>query len=761
MFGRGLGRPVGRVALPRPHRGRAVGLGARFSPPRDCAPAQRRRGRPRRRGQPLRGPGAAEDARRAAAAGPPRRAGARGRRRLRPRSDRAAGACRCGTGAPTGCARTCCSRPAPASWTPGCWSPRRRCGCCSAKPEPNESGWLLAGTVTRKALVARRRRARRVTAGAEASGERPEPRVIRTARADQALRAGHWPSTASTSTCARATSTASSAPTARARPRPCGCCSAWCSPPPGTAEVLGAADAAAGRGGAAAGRRAGRGPGGVPAPVRAREPRAASTRMGPAGARGRAGRVDDVLDRVGLGGVDDRPVRGVLASACGSGSGSPRALLRRAAAAGARRADQRPGPAGHPRDPRPAARAQRRRAPRSSCPATCSAEVEQMCTRVGVLDRGRLVVQERARRAAAADRPHRTCARPTSTGRAACSTAGSRSATATRLLVRVRDAAALNAPAGRRRASGSRVLGARAAHASRTWCWRRRPPAPTGSAGVARRDPASSCVSWCAAARTWVTILLIDALPTLVAVLLAVTDIGPRPGTGPAFLSAVLTDGTLFPLAAMAIVLPLFLPIAVAIDGRRRDRGRGPAGHPALPADPPGRAHPAAGGQAGQRDGVRAARPSWSSRPSAYVVGALLLGDGDAIGAGHQRVSGTQSDARAAGRADRSWRWATRCCACSASPRSRCSSRRRRLAARRGARARWRCWSPRPCCSPSTPPTRCSPTCRPATGWPSSTCSATRSCGATWCAASLLQGVYVLVFLGAGWANFTTKDITD
>jgi ABC-2 type transport system permease protein len=62
-----------------------------------------------------------------------------------------------------------------------------------------------------------------------------------------------------------------------------------------------------------------------------------------------------------------------------------------------------------------------------------------------------------------------------------------------------------------------------------------------------------------------VTILLIDLLPTIVAVLLKLTDVGPRPGTGPAFLSAVLTDGTLFPLAAMAIVLPLFLPIAVCI----------------------------------------------------------------------------------------------------------------------------------------------------------------------------------------------------
>jgi ABC-2 type transport system permease protein len=65
--------------------------------------------------------------------------------------------------------------------------------------------------------------------------------------------------------------------------------------------------------------------------------------------------------------------------------------------------------------------------------------------------------------------------------------------------------------------------------------------------------------------RTWVTIALLNALPVLVAVLLAVTDLAPRPGEGPVFLSAVLTNGTLYPLAALAIVLPLFLPIAVAL----------------------------------------------------------------------------------------------------------------------------------------------------------------------------------------------------
>ena len=67
--------------------------------------------------------------------------------------------------------------------------------------------------------------------------------------------------------------------------------------------------------------------------------------------------------------------------------------------------------------------------------------------------------------------------------------------------------------------------------------------------------------------RTWVVIAMLVALPTLVAVLLAVTDLAPAPGDGPPFLSAVLSDGTLFPLAALGVVLPLFLPIAVAVLG--------------------------------------------------------------------------------------------------------------------------------------------------------------------------------------------------
>jgi ABC-2 type transport system permease protein len=64
--------------------------------------------------------------------------------------------------------------------------------------------------------------------------------------------------------------------------------------------------------------------------------------------------------------------------------------------------------------------------------------------------------------------------------------------------------------------------------------------------------------------RTWVTIGLLAGLPTLVAVLLRVTGVGPRPGEGPAFLAQVLGNGALFPAAALALVLPV-LPVAVAV----------------------------------------------------------------------------------------------------------------------------------------------------------------------------------------------------
>ncbi len=78
--------------------------------------------------------------------------------------------------------------------------------------------------------------------------------------------------------------------------------------------------------------------------------------------------------------------------------------------------------------------------------------------------------------------------------------------------------------------------------------------------------------------RTWGAIALLNLLPTIVAVLLAVTGIAPRPGQGPAFLSAVTANGSLFAIAALAIVLPLFLPVSVSVVAGEAVAGEAQAG---------------------------------------------------------------------------------------------------------------------------------------------------------------------------------------
>ena len=50
--------------------------------------------------------------------------------------------------------------------------------------------------------------------------------------------------------------------------------------------------------------------------------------------------------------------------------------------------------------------------------------------------------------------------------------------------------------------------------------------------------------------RTWVSLALLCGLPALVAVFVAVTHLAPPPGQGPALLSAVLSSGSVPPIAA-------------------------------------------------------------------------------------------------------------------------------------------------------------------------------------------------------------------
>jgi ABC-2 type transport system permease protein len=65
--------------------------------------------------------------------------------------------------------------------------------------------------------------------------------------------------------------------------------------------------------------------------------------------------------------------------------------------------------------------------------------------------------------------------------------------------------------------------------------------------------------------RTWVAVAMLCALPVIVAAFVSARHLAPPPGRGPAFLSAVLNNGSLYPAAAMAMVVPIFLPIAVAV----------------------------------------------------------------------------------------------------------------------------------------------------------------------------------------------------
>ena len=65
--------------------------------------------------------------------------------------------------------------------------------------------------------------------------------------------------------------------------------------------------------------------------------------------------------------------------------------------------------------------------------------------------------------------------------------------------------------------------------------------------------------------RMYVIVGLLCLLPFIVAIFLATSRIPPPPGQGGAFLSAVLANGALYPAAAMALVLPVFLPVAVAV----------------------------------------------------------------------------------------------------------------------------------------------------------------------------------------------------
>jgi ABC-2 type transport system ATP-binding protein len=116
--------------------------------------------------------------------------------------------------------------------------------------------------------------------------------------------------------------------------------------------------------------------------------------MGQRGSRGdRAGRIDDALDRVGLGGVDSRPVR-AYSLGMRQRLGLAATLIRRPRLLVLDEPTNGLDPQGI-REIRDLLAELNREGTTVFLSSHLLAEVEQLCDRVGVLDRGRMVVQDR------------------------------------------------------------------------------------------------------------------------------------------------------------------------------------------------------------------------------------------------------------------------------------------------------------------------------------------------------------------------------
>ena len=217
------------------------------------------------------------------------------------------------------------------------------------------------------------------------------------------------------------------------------------------------------------------------------------------------------------------------------------------------------------------------------------AEIEQTCTRIGVIDPAGWCCRTTWRRARAATGARGHVGPPTAAAKA-CSAGGWSTG----------GNSSWSAAPSRPKSTPSRLgrhsrrcLDRRAAQAGTD-----RPEATGPSATGWTVDDHHRAVKLFRRPRTWLTLVLLNALPITVAILLAVTHVAPRPGQGPAFLSAVLCNGSLFAVAALAIVLPLFLPVAVAVIGGDTMAGEAQAGMLRYLLIRPVGTHPAAGGEA-------------------------------------------------------------------------------------------------------------------------------------------------------------------
>ena len=173
----------------------------------------------------------------------------------------------------------------------------------------------------------------------ETTGLRKEFRSLRGERAGRRTETSTW-------RCRPAGCTASSGPTAPARPRPSGCCSGWPGRPAARMRLFGQPVPAAPAAGDRPGRRGRRVPEVLAELQRSPQPPAARRRHRRADAA-----VDAAIETVKLGRPREGPLQGLLArhEAAARDRGDAAQGSR---PADPRRADQRPRPGRHPRDPR-------------------------------------------------------------------------------------------------------------------------------------------------------------------------------------------------------------------------------------------------------------------------------------------------------------------------------------------------------------------------------------------------------------------------